>query len=170
MTDAELIERLRELAQWSADRHGYHVCDEDKTVAAMLEAQAADRIAALIAELDEADKNGSDWFNAFQDVDNWLCFRDWWLKEDIHPTNPAQTLITGLERKEAEIAAIIDRLEATGGHNKPCHSCGTLCNGLAGNPGLWPICLPVEGQPTWFCTACIASMRDKAAKKTEHHV
>lgn len=53
MTDAELIERLRELAQWSADRHGYYVCDKDKTVAAMLEAQAADRIAALIAELGE---------------------------------------------------------------------------------------------------------------------
>lgn len=68
-------------------------------------------------------------------------------------------------KKEESLAEIIDRLEATGGHNKPCHSCGTLCNGLAGNPGLWPICLPVDGQPTWFCTACIASMRDEAAKE-----
>ncbi len=52
-------------------------------------------------------------------------------------------------------------IEPVAGHGKPCHSCGVTCNGFAGNPSLWPLCLPVEGMPTWFCTGCIASLRDE---------
>lgn len=43
------------------------------------------------------------------------------------------------------------------GHNEPCHLCGELCDGLAGNPGKWPIMLPVEGAPKWHHTGCVAA-------------
>ena len=44
------------------------------------------------------------------------------------------------------------------GHNVPCYYCGKPCNSLAGNPGLWPICLSHRDRPgvaTWQHTACV---------------
>lgn len=53
------------------------------------------------------------------------------------------------------------------GHNEPCHLCGELCDGLAGNPGGWPIMLPVDGAQKWHHAGCVAAQLAYLAKVNE---
>lgn len=44
------------------------------------------------------------------------------------------------------------------GHGKPCFYCGESCDGLAGNPGLWPIPFPHKDAPgvvKWHHMQCV---------------
>lgn len=55
------------------------------------------------------------------------------------------------------------QITISAGHDEPCHMCGESCDGLAGNPGKWPIMLPVEGIPRWHHTGCVATrLKDQA--------
>lgn len=47
------------------------------------------------------------------------------------------------------------------GHEERCYICGDPCNGFAGNPALWPVCLPVSGAQTWHHSGCVAEKLDE---------
>lgn len=59
------------------------------------------------------------------------------------------------------------QITISAGHDEPCHMCGESCDGLAGNPGKWPIMLPVEGMPRWHHTGCVAARLKNQADEIE---
>lgn len=77
-------------------------------------AQALNERAEMETEnerLKEDAKNGGDWFNAFQEVEDYMLQRELWGEEDIKIT-PAETLISGIKRLEAERATLNSLLES----------------------------------------------------------
>lgn len=52
--------------------------------------------------------NQLDWFNAFQDVQNFMADRGLWDEQDIHANDPAQTLIAGLKRTLPQVTEPVD--------------------------------------------------------------
>ncbi len=47
------------------------------------------------------------------------------------------------------------------GHNEPCYYCGEPCNGLAGDPGLWPLPFCHRDEPgvmKWHHTRCVTRL------------
>jgi len=49
-------------------------------------------------ELKEAEGKAWGWFDAFQDISDFMLERDLWAEDDIDKENPGQTLINGLTR------------------------------------------------------------------------
>lgn len=56
-----------------------------------------------LAELEESHKNGVEWFNAFQRVEDFMHDRNLWDETDIVSDNPADTLIRGVTRNLAKL-------------------------------------------------------------------
>lgn len=66
---------------------------------------------AEIARLREESQHGVAWFNGFQCVQDWMSERNWWTEKDIKTDDPSDTLISGLERKDQEIARLKESLK-----------------------------------------------------------
>ena len=45
------------------------------------------------------------------------------------------------------------------GQDQPCTQCGRQCDGLAGDPGVWPHALALDynlpGVTSWYCSNCV---------------
>jgi hypothetical protein len=61
-------------------------------------ARENEQLKQLLAQKEQELETARGWFQAFQRIDSWLLEQGLWDREDIHESDPAQTVITGLSR------------------------------------------------------------------------
>jgi len=83
-----------------------------------------------------------------------------WIR---HDAGSPETALAEARGRVAELTTEVDSLRAllemNEGHDEPCYYCGEPCNGLAGNPALWPIALCHSDDPgrvKWHHEGCVS--------------
>ena len=92
----------------------------------------------------------------------WECF-NYFKKENARLLSETITLSN-------QIQNLKEHMEPFEGHNKPCYYCGELCNGLAGDPGQWPVplCHPDDpGRVKWHHINCVTTRLKDIPNKSD---